>query len=78
MIQIHRAGHYFDFGAAQREAYEGYVAERRNFPTERLQEEVQNYEGKSRVGKLLFRIFSDEDALRRVKASKQVLEERAA
>ena len=80
MIQIHRPGHYLDIDALDKQfreqAYKQYVLEQRELPTQELQRRVINYEEKSIVGKFLFRIFSDESALLRVKAARQILKER--
>ncbi len=80
MIQIHRPAMYLDtykiFGDYRREAYQRYIADFRGIPTEELQTRVHNYDGKSSLSKLVFTMFSDEFALLRINAARQVLEER--
>jgi len=56
--------------------YEGYVAERRNLSTVELKRAVINHDRRSFIGNLICRIFSDTDRLLRIKATRQVLEER--
>jgi hypothetical protein len=80
MINIQRPGHYLSYDALDKpfreQAYESYVAERRQIPTEELQRTVDNYDRKSSVGKFVFRMLSDEYSMLRIRAARQVLEER--
>lgn len=65
-----------EINRTQKRIYEEYVAERRSLPTEELQRTIYNYDRGSSVGNFIRRLFSDADFLLKIKATRQVLEER--
>ncbi len=66
-----------EYSNSQKRIYGEYVAERRKLPTEELQRTIYNYDRESFVGNLIRKLVSDADFLIRIKATRQVLEERA-